>query len=689
MKSNQILKIVFAAAILISSFAFQNCNQNFFSKVTTSELHLADIESKPSANSLSSTEAKIMSATEGEVCYISSRGQFICTQWSNLDEDSQNARTLKHDFKSNLNEFFIIENLADGSRIANSSLGRQITSMDFNLETAKFNSQFQNLNQAHSLRVLKNCILFDDNSISCTKNYLNLSEYSNTNTQEWWDITNPSHAESDKWVTLTTHFEKHIPSGLEKDKIIYSNAVCAITTSGKVDCFGRHEQSLQCEDKNFCDKLIVTEIVRKKDLSKCDLEKCADLVIKSILYSNLPDKRAYQDSLNSIRFVADEKSFGSVDLVHNIIVVKNNLDTFDLHTNNTENNLAYLNLNNQDGNIVDLFYSNLSKQLLCYLHSGGEIRCIWTEGQNISHIELPTHCPSQIGNHKGLHCFCTHEDTLDDSPIWGADTYSSNSSICKAALHAGAISESGGNVNVIKNQAGCTSYRSLYRNSITSLANGPFDSNIYFAGYGTGSCEKTENISQGIDADKKTLNSLGATINTNSKKYEINNPFVNSPNEINNKRNPSAIIPSSDKSLEQSTTTNSFQSNSTLSNSNGINSNLSNPNMNNSGLVNSNRFNSNEFNSKNVNATIEIQGEWIKGINWGPTCISRKDFDALVLQNYVFTENAPCRISATPSYGNIKFEANCRLANTIAGYQCTQGENDNYYCTSITSWSCN
>jgi hypothetical protein len=679
MKSNQILKIVFAVAILISSFAFQNCNQNFFSKVTTTELDLANTANKTSQSSLSSTESKIMSVTESEVCYISSRGRYICTHWSNLNEDFPNTRTLTNDLKSNSNEFFIVENLADGSRIANSSVGQQLTSIDFNIETAKFNSQFQNLNQAHSLRVLKNCILFDDNSISCTKNYLNLLEYSNTNSQEWWDIVNPSDAENDRWITLTTHFEKQIPSGLDKSKILYSAAVCAITVSGKVDCFGRHEQSIQCEDKDSCDKLVPTEIVRKKDLSKCDLEKCADLIIKSILYSETPDKRAYQDGLDSIKFVADEKSFGSADLVHNLITIKNNLNTFDLHANNPENNLPYLNLNNQDGNIVDLFYSNISKQILCYIHSGGEIRCLWQEGQSISHIEFPTHCPNQIGNNKSLHCFCTSEDTLDEFPIWGTDTYSSNSSICKAALHAGAISDSGGNVNVIKSQTGCTSYPSLYKNSITSLANGPYDSNIYFAGAGNGSCEKTENISEGIETNLQAINGSDGKSLINAKQIEIHKPFVNSTNEIIQKRNPSTIAPSIENSAEQTT----------VGNSNLRNSNLGNANLRSSNLVNSNSFNSNEFNSTNLSATIEIQGEWIKGMSWGPTCISKKDYEALVLQNSAFRENAPCQISATPSYGNIKFEASCRLANSIAGNQCTQGEFDNYYCTTITSWSCN
>jgi hypothetical protein len=53
-------------------------------------------------------------------------------------------------------------------------------------------------------------------------------------------------------------------------------------------------------------------------------------------------------------------------------------------------------------------------------------------------------------------------------PIWGTDTYTSDSSVCTAAVHSGLITfAQGGNV-VIENRPGLESYVGSYRNGVTS-----------------------------------------------------------------------------------------------------------------------------------------------------------------------------------------------------------------------------
>lgn len=72
---------------------------------------------------------------------------------------------------------------------------------------------------------------------------------------------------------------------------------------------------------------------------------------------------------------------------------------------------------------------------------------------------------------KLLSCTCPASPN-ERSPIWGTGTYSGDSYICKAALHAGAITRSGGRV-AIQMMPDQQSYAASVRNDITSMSYGP------------------------------------------------------------------------------------------------------------------------------------------------------------------------------------------------------------------------
>ncbi|WP_368671292.1 LCCL domain-containing protein [Corallococcus exiguus] len=55
--------------------------------------------------------------------------------------------------------------------------------------------------------------------------------------------------------------------------------------------------------------------------------------------------------------------------------------------------------------------------------------------------------------------------------VWGTDLYTDDSSVCVAAVHAGAITTAGGTV-VVAIQPGQASYTGTTRNGITTLSYG-------------------------------------------------------------------------------------------------------------------------------------------------------------------------------------------------------------------------
>jgi hypothetical protein len=84
-------------------------------------------------------------------------------------------------------------------------------------------------------------------------------------------------------------------------------------------------------------------------------------------------------------------------------------------------------------------------------------------------------------------CTCAANAGTGGGSVWGSGVYTTDSNICKAAVHAGAVSSTGGSVTV-KKSAGCPSYTGTVANGVTTEPWGSFDSSFYFSGYGSGSC---------------------------------------------------------------------------------------------------------------------------------------------------------------------------------------------------------
>jgi hypothetical protein len=71
-------------------------------------------------------------------------------------------------------------------------------------------------------------------------------------------------------------------------------------------------------------------------------------------------------------------------------------------------------------------------------------------------------------------CVCTAAAMEADAPVWGADIYTDDSSICRAARHAGVIAPGGGSVRVTP-RGPQSSYEAAERNGVASAAYGPYE----------------------------------------------------------------------------------------------------------------------------------------------------------------------------------------------------------------------
>jgi len=64
--------------------------------------------------------------------------------------------------------------------------------------------------------------------------------------------------------------------------------------------------------------------------------------------------------------------------------------------------------------------------------------------------------------------------------LWGTDTYTDDSSICTAAVHAGLITSAGGGLVTIELRPGASSYRGSMRNGVTSRDYGAWNGSFVF-----------------------------------------------------------------------------------------------------------------------------------------------------------------------------------------------------------------
>jgi hypothetical protein len=80
-------------------------------------------------------------------------------------------------------------------------------------------------------------------------------------------------------------------------------------------------------------------------------------------------------------------------------------------------------------------------------------------------------CPANLIDSRGKNgtvvtCDCTAEST-GIGGLWGTDTYTDDSSLCRAALHAGRITTAGGTINAVI-KPGQSLYTGSTRNGVTS-----------------------------------------------------------------------------------------------------------------------------------------------------------------------------------------------------------------------------
>jgi hypothetical protein len=93
--------------------------------------------------------------------------------------------------------------------------------------------------------------------------------------------------------------------------------------------------------------------------------------------------------------------------------------------------------------------------------------------------ETVTACPhNAAGIEGGLSCSCGAQQT-ENGTVWGSDVYTSDSSICKAARHAGVISAQSGLVR-LRIQAGRPSYAASTRNGVTTSSWNAWDKSFSF-----------------------------------------------------------------------------------------------------------------------------------------------------------------------------------------------------------------
>jgi hypothetical protein len=91
----------------------------------------------------------------------------------------------------------------------------------------------------------------------------------------------------------------------------------------------------------------------------------------------------------------------------------------------------------------------------------------------------PVRCPAPPrGSSKPVTCTCSAAATQDGS-IWGTDVYTDDSSVCRAAVHAGVITAQGGKITTYP-YAGQDVYEGGERNGIYSSSYGHFEGSFAF-----------------------------------------------------------------------------------------------------------------------------------------------------------------------------------------------------------------
>ena len=88
------------------------------------------------------------------------------------------------------------------------------------------------------------------------------------------------------------------------------------------------------------------------------------------------------------------------------------------------------------------------------------------------------YCPATLGSATDITCHCT-PDAMARGSIWGSVYYTNDSSLCRAALHAGAVSPYGGTIRAIL-LGGLDAYEGTTSNGVTSLDYGGWGASVGF-----------------------------------------------------------------------------------------------------------------------------------------------------------------------------------------------------------------
>lgn len=91
-------------------------------------------------------------------------------------------------------------------------------------------------------------------------------------------------------------------------------------------------------------------------------------------------------------------------------------------------------------------------------------------------------CPANFRGHSGgepLTCQCSAQAVAENATVWGDWIYTDDSSICRAARHAGVVGPEGGSVTVLA-EPGRQSYPGSTQNGVTSSSYGTWESSFRF-----------------------------------------------------------------------------------------------------------------------------------------------------------------------------------------------------------------
>ena len=102
-------------------------------------------------------------------------------------------------------------------------------------------------------------------------------------------------------------------------------------------------------------------------------------------------------------------------------------------------------------------------------------------------VQQAAACPATFQQVSGGSISCSCGPQQMTGTAWGTMTYTDDSSICAAAVHAGAIPASGGTVTA-QAAAGCNSYPATTNNGIATSEWGSWGASFFFPSVSDGSC---------------------------------------------------------------------------------------------------------------------------------------------------------------------------------------------------------